>query len=492
MALDTEITGASIDVPVAPKDPAGAYLAKARNADLDSAYGLPVMGSFLPGRKARFIRLDPIGTLRAAEPVIRFADPIELNMTTTTGQFWVQTIATATAAVASGVRTYNSGSSVTSTQGVQDVSLQRFERRSGRINRWRQRCMTKWGTVAGAGTNGVIDFGFGAPAAVATLAVTDGVFFRVTAGGALTIVNALNTAESTLETLGTFSAGVITSDGSVTGFVTGKSIRVDSYYNWEITLGDEWAFCQIHDPETGDIIYERTFFVARTSIGMIQNSHVAIFNRVFNSGTATTACQLLVSTPGVTVEQLDANMGQTLEDVLAGMQRSAAAVPTTQVQAANWANAAAPVTGTLATATPCYTTLGGQFQFAAPAGAETDFPIFSYTVPGTYRFRVKKVKIEVFNTVVAVATTATVFSWFVDHNATTGAQNSGTHWRQAVGVQTLAVGAAVGAQAQTLEWTGNEVTEPGRVFTVGLKMPIGTATATEIFRGVVTVEGQHE
>lgn len=471
----------------------GDALAQARNADLDDQEGIPAMGSFLPGRKARFLRLDSLGTMRGGDTVIRFHDPIELNMTTTTGNLWSQTIATATAAVASGVRTYNSGSSVTSAQGAMDVSLQRFERRSSRVNRWRQRAMMKWGTVAGAGTNGVIDMGFGAPAAVATLAVTDGVFFRVTAAGALTIVYALSAAETTLETLGIFSSGVITSDGSVTGFTNGKSIRVDSYYNWEITLGDDYAFCQIMDPETGDVIYERTFFVARTAIGFIQGSHVAIFNRVFNSGTATTACQLLVSTPGVMVEQMDANLGMTNEDFLAGIQRGSNAVPTTQVQAATWANSAATAAATLSNTAAGYATLGGLFRFVVVAGAATDYALFGFTVPSPYRFRCRRIKIDTYNTVVASATTPTVLLWGVSHNAATINLSTGTQWREPIGIQSVPVGTAVGGMAdRTCEWVGNKITEAGRLFIVILRMPVGTATATQELAGTVFVEGQFE
>jgi hypothetical protein len=292
--------------------------------------------------------------------------------------------------------------------------------------------------------------------------------------------------------LGTFSSGVITSDGSVEGFTSGKSVRVDSYYQWEITYGDDYCIAQIIDPETGDVIFDRVFTVGRTLLGLLQGSHHAAFHRVFNSGAAVTASQLLVTS--VAVEQYDANLGMSWDDVAAGMQLGSNVVPTTQLQAANYANSAAPASATLSNSAAGYTTLGGQFQFAAVAGAETDYALFGFTVPTGYRFRCRGIKIDVWNTVVAVATTATLMSWAVSHNGATINLSTGTQFRETIGAHTFPVGAAVGAMASPgpVEWKGNKVTESGRLFIIILKMPIGTATATEIFRGLCTVEGNFE
>ena len=48
---------------------------------------------------------------------------------------------------------------------------------------------------------------------------------------------------------------------------------------------------------------------------------------------------------------------------------------------ANYANSAAPANASLANITAGYTTLGGQFQFAAVGGAETDFALFAFLNP---------------------------------------------------------------------------------------------------------------
>ncbi len=64
--------------------------------------------------------------------------------------------------------------------------------------------------------------------------------------------------------------------------------------------------------------------------------------------------------------------------------------------------------------------------------------------------------------------------------------------RRQVGLQTFAIGAAAGAQATTTDLTfiTPEIVESGRFVHVILTMPIGTATATEVFRGLCTIKGR--
>ena len=86
----------------------------------------------------------------------------------------------------------------------------------------------------------------------------------------------------------------------------------------------------------------------------------------------------------------------------------------TQGQTANYVNSTVPASATLSNTAAGYTTLGGQFQFAAVAGAETDYALFAFQVPAasaTVTGRtlvIQSIAIDTFNTVVAVATTATL------------------------------------------------------------------------------------
>ena len=473
-------------------DALGNPIPKSRNDALEGDEGLPVMGGFMPGRRARFMRVDSIGTVRTGSPVPRFADTLDLSGSTAMYPVWAQTATTQTQSLANGARTYNSGSTLTTTTGIMDVSPQRFDRRNGRIMRWRQRCAMKWGTLAGPGTNGVIDCGFGAPAAVTSLAVTDGVFWRCTGSGGLTLVYALASAETTLVTLGTFSAGVITSDGSVPGFVTGQAVRVDSFYQWEITIGDDWVFAQILDPETGVVIFEGTYLASRTLVGYMVGSHVAIFNRTANiGGAAATAVQLV--TTNTVVEQLDGDHGMSVDDILAGLQRPACINPVSGVSLTNWANSAAPASATLSNTAAGYTTLGGPFQFAAVAGAETDYCLFSISQSTLYRLRIKRIKIQAWVMGAAIATTPTLLNFALDFNASSVDLNSGTHFRETLGMMSAAIAVPIGgAFDREIEWTGNRVTEASRFTNIILRIPVGTATASQIIRGFVSIEGNQE
>jgi hypothetical protein len=165
---------------------------------------------------------------------------------------------------------------------------------------------------------------------------------------------------------------------------------------------------------------------------------------------------------------------------------------TTFGQLANYANSAAPASATLSNTAAGYTTLGGQWQFAAVAGAETDYALFAIQIPAPYAFRVRRVRINMLNTVVAVATTATVMQWGLGFNGSAVSLATGApypYMRKAIGVRSFPIGAAVGATVDPVEWEGNEVVMPGRFFAIILKMPVATATATEIFRGTAFVEG---
>lgn len=171
---------------------------------------------------------------------------------------------------------------------------------------------------------------------------------------------------------------------------------------------------------------------------------------------------------------------------------------------ANYANSAGPASATLSNTAAGYTTLGGQWQFAAVSGAETDYCLFAYTVPaaaaGSHNrgLLIRGVSISSMNTVVAVATTATVMQWgiAVGSTAVTLATGEGATTKAArrytLGIQTFPVGATVGAIATDIVRTFNcpLYANPGEVVHILLKMPIATNTATEIFRGTVMVDAQ--
>ena len=166
--------------------------------------------------------------------------------------------------------------------------------------------------------------------------------------------------------------------------------------------------------------------------------------------------------------------------------------PFTGAQLENHTNSTAPVSATLSNTTAGYTTLGGKFQFAAVVGAITDYALFGFQVPAGSRFLCEGIKIDTYNTVVAVATTATVFEWAMGFNSSAISLTTANIIRKQIGTQSLPAGAAVGATATTIDikFETPEVVESGRFLHVILNIPIGTATATEVFRGQVMIKGR--
>ena len=171
---------------------------------------------------------------------------------------------------------------------------------------------------------------------------------------------------------------------------------------------------------------------------------------------------------------------------------SAGRHPFTGAQLENHTNSTAPASATLSNTAAGYTTLGGRFQFAAVAGAVTDYALFGFQVPAGSRFICEGIHIELYNTVVAVATTPTIFEWSIGFNSSAVSLVTANIIRRQVGCQNFQVGAGVGACAVPLDvnFQTPEVAESGRFVQVILNIPVGTATATEIFRGTVLIKGR--
>lgn len=167
------------------------------------------------------------------------------------------------------------------------------------------------------------------------------------------------------------------------------------------------------------------------------------------------------------------------------------------VQNGNHANSAAPSSATLSNTAAGYTTLGGKWQFAAVAGAETDYALFAYQVPATHRLWVSGVDISAINTGVAVAVTAHVLEWALGVNstavslATTDAAPVFAPRILQLGTHALPIAAAVAATFGdiSVKFASPIIVQPSRFFNVILRMPIATATISQVIRGQVNIDG---
>jgi hypothetical protein len=335
-------------------------------------------------------------------------------------------------------------------------------------------------------TNSVVDFGFGTPSTT-TLIVPNGVSFRmVTSGSVYGVItyNGVEIAINTIKAQTTQGSNVVgnalnTSDASFTS----------NYYVYDIIIDDDNAVFTIQNTETGEMVGMLSLPVPVLAIKMLGATSLPCYYRVFNSNTTTTSPILIVSE--MQVLSLDWNISVDASQNASNLGFSGGRHPYTGVQLENHSNSTAPLSATLSNSAAGYTTLGGKFQFVAVAGSVTDYALFAFQLPIGSKFICEGVRIETRNTGVAVATTPTTLEWAMGFNSS-GVALTGAMVRKQVGTQSFAIGAAAEATATAIDidFKTGEVVESSRFVHVILTIPVGTATASEIFRGQVLVKGR--
>ena len=331
--------------------------------------------------------------------------------------------------------------------------------------------------------NAIAEWGLGYASGIAS--PTDGCFFRQYAGAVYGVVN--NNGAETLVNLTT----------------AGFSYTVNMVNHYLIVIHTDRVEFWVNDRMFGAISLMGT----TATLSSMSLSLPALF-RVYNAAAVASALVMKMAAFGVT--QADIAMNRSWETSQSGMGLSATNSPDGQTagQLANYGNSSAPASATLSNTAAGYSNLGGQWQFAAVAGAETDYALFGYQVPAGAanmpgrNLIIRGIHIETFNTVVAVATTPTIFQWGLGIGgsalslATVDSATAGTraHRRVALGCQYLPIGAVVGQQANSLDFQFPVpiVVEAGAFIVIDLKMPVGTATSTEIFRGTCFVNAYFE
>lgn len=167
-------------------------------------------------------------------------------------------------------------------------------------------------------------------------------------------------------------------------------------------------------------------------------------------------------------------------------------------QLTNHANSTSPTSATLSNTAAGYSKLGGRYQFAAVAGGATDYALFAYQVPTNLRAFITGIAIDAWVTGAANATTATILDWFLGVNAnavslaTSDTAGVGAPRRIPLGMQACLASAAIGSEiGPRIErvFPTPIVVEPGRFIHIGLQIPVGTATSSEVIRGDVMVNG---
>jgi hypothetical protein len=314
----------------------------------------------------------------------------------------------------------------------------------------------------------------------------------MSASGELRLVASFNGSET--------QSGAISYSSTPTGW-SGALLPPNEARGVILTVHDDAARLWINDTLVAEV-------ASPTSASMPTISQSLPFTvRIFNGATPpASATQLRIGPVSISVGGLGSSLTSLTEtSVLAGGGGYQGQSGGTMGSTANGANSAAPAAATLSNTAAGYTTLGGQFSFAAPAGAETDFALFGYQVPAAAAGSHNKnlliygVRISSCNIGAAVATTATVLQWGLAVGstavslATAEAATTKAPRRVALGMQGFVVGAAIGTQAQDInvQFATPLLAEPGSFVHVFVKVPVGTATASQVIRGTVMVDSVH-
>lgn len=427
--------------------------------------GLPIVGE--NDGLARSVVVDATGALSVDAWTPVFHDSVDGAAINTA--MWASAVTTYTIAQANRVITLNSGNSAAASANASITTTARFRRINSAPLRLRLPTRFVWATGAQA------ELGFGAPSGAT--AVTDGVYFRIGPTGAALLVVAFNGAEVQKDLGTTASLGLDSSKVYVTDLV----IRDDRA---QFILREHDATAETEPVP----IVDTALMFPSGQIAEYSAVALPVFARVFTgAGYAGPAPSIKVGPLSVLLG--DSILNADLASLSALLSHTGHAVPAgTVASTANYANSAAPVSASLSNTAAGYTTLGGQWQFAAVAGAETDFVLFAYAVPAGKRLLVRGARLEAWVMGAASATTPTLLQWGIGRG--TAASLANNQFRVPLGAQSIPVGTAIGAQAdRTVDAKiAPFVVESGQFLQVILKMPVGTATASQVVRGVCAVD----
>ncbi|TXH14231.1 MAG: hypothetical protein E6R03_09755 [Hyphomicrobiaceae bacterium] len=425
-------------------------------------------------RLVRTARVSTDGRLRVGVDAIYWQDTFNHAQQDTSAYQVVS--ATATTAMTGGYWVFNSGNSVASGAVARIQTYKTFP-----LNAFSSlEVGFRLRFAALPQTNNVCEFGLGF--ATTTTTPTDGVYFKLTSGGVLQGVMNINGTETTTAAMTSFTANEV------------------KYYRMVIDQ-DRIEFYI-------DGVLEGVILGPTTAPAVSFARALPLLMRLYNSAAVSTAQRLEVA--DVCIAMRDIDHGRPYPMIQSGNLCNAISTMrgVAPGQTANYANTAAPTSATLSNTAAGYTTLGGQWQFAAVAGAETDYVLFGFQVTAAAAASANKnlfitgIRIETVNLGAAVATTATVLQWGLGIGGTavslvtadSATAGSRAARRIALGLQSFAIGAAIGTVATPIVHSFQTplVAEAGTFVHVILKMPVGTATASQIVRGTCLIEGFFE
>lgn len=461
-------------------DTGGTVLTKADKSAIVPATtpGLPIVGA--DGSLARLARSMSDGSLANGQPVLEMFDPIEGAAVNT--NTWTQTTTTMTIAQASGVITFNNGSSFATTVGALQTAqhLCPIMSRSKTLFRSRQRHGAHF-------NNNLIELGFMTPASATASAIGSGAVWRKDGTGQY--VPVLSIAGS--ETLGT----------PISNATIVAAIPSTNYALYEVEADGYGAWFRIVTMDGVLVSEQRVNFPGNTGDWTV--SHLTPAIRIYNSASTGTAVQLFVAETAV--YSLDVNQSKPWAHQMAGNGWGHFQSPTAYTQTANYTNVTAPTTRTVTNTTALEATLGGHCSwsngansFAANEGAASDLIIFGYQIPTPYAFYCTGIRIDTVNLGAANGAAAYTIEYSLAANSNavslaTAAPNAPRFIP--LGFSNLAGTAAIGtAFSGPIDHAFSTpiVIQPGRfIHVVARVIGASAATASQVIRTVALLEGYY-
>lgn len=476
---DVLTVGANKAAYVEPRDVAGNSLIKTQRENLPSSQGaLLVAGK--NDNYGTILRTDRKGSLLTGNYLPELIEVFEGN--TINAQKWAVSTTTFTTAQSTLAGfNFNSGNSTTAGAAAH-IRSARFFQKIPRVP-YQYKARLRQSLPVGA----FVDLGFGLPAGT-TIVNPNGACFRFVNSGAIQGVITINGVEVAIDTL----KAKVNSNGNTEGadLTMANAYYTSNYFVYDLIIDDDNAVFTVQDTQTGEMIGQLSLPVPVNAFKMWGATALPVFARLVNNTAPATAPVFIVSE--LQVLSLDWDLNPGVSDIAGSLGLTAGRQPFTGAAIENHTNSTAPVNATLSNTAAGYTTMGGKFAFAAVAGAVTDYALFAYQVPTGARFLCQGVVINAFNTGAVVATTVTALEWAAGFGSTAVSLATANIIRRQLGYQFFAVGAGIGAPAERLEvlFQTPEVVESDRFLHVILNCPIGTATASQVIRGQVTVLGR--
>lgn len=425
-------------------------------------------------RLVRAAKVSTDGRLRVGVDNIYWADTF--NHTVVDGSAYQCVTATATLAMTGGFMVFNAGNSVASVAVARAQTYRTFPLHPAGSLEVLFRLRFAINPIA----NNVCEFGLGFAATTAT--PTDGVYFKLNTSGAL--------------------VGVMNINGTETTTAPMPAPVANEVYFYRIVIDQDRIEFYIDGVLHGVILSPNT--AAAISLSRWQ----PLLMRCYNASATGSAQRMEVA--DVSVIARDLQLNRLWATAMAGIECGSYNNPrgAAMGQSANYVNSTAPASAALSNTAAGYTTLGGQFQFAAVAGAETDFALFAFQVPaaaaagGNRNLVIRGVRIEAYNMGAASATTTTLLQWALGVGstgvslATADSLTAGTRAprRIALGIQSIPIGTAIGGNVAPIDVNLDAplYVAAGTYLHVILRMPVGTATAAQVIRGTVLINGYYE